>query len=199
MGTHFYQTHPDFLKVFIGDRRFRFVLQPSGVFHPKIYLFENNRNDSACVIGSPNFTDAAFRSNVEVAVHFDSTSPGSDQNYKILRRVIDDHWNKGNALTKELLDPYQLVWDRKRQLLGKLAGTYGGKRGKPIVTVEVLKLTWLEFVSRAKNEQNHALGKRIEVLRAARTHFQDRKRFADMGKAERRQIAGLAGKEQGVD
>jgi hypothetical protein len=45
VGTHFYQTHPDFLKEFVDDPRARVVLQPSGVFHPKLYFFENSRED----------------------------------------------------------------------------------------------------------------------------------------------------------
>src|ERR1700690_2163102 len=71
VGTHFYQTHPDFLKLFVDDPNVRIVLQPSGVFHPKIYLFENSRDDWACILGSPNFSRAAFSVNAEVAVYFD--------------------------------------------------------------------------------------------------------------------------------
>ena len=33
IGTHFYQTHPDVLDQFIGDKSIRFVVQPQGVFH----------------------------------------------------------------------------------------------------------------------------------------------------------------------
>ena len=65
VGTHFYQTHPDFLQAFMDHPEARFVLQPSGVFHPKIYLFENDPDDWACIVGSPNFTRAAFSENME--------------------------------------------------------------------------------------------------------------------------------------
>jgi len=199
VGTHFYQTHPDFLKVFVDDPKVRVVLQPSGVFHPKIYLFENSRDDWACIIGSPNFSGAAFSVNAEVAMHFDSTASESGVNYDVLRKVIDEHWEKGKPLTKELLDPYRSIWKRKAQLLDQLAGTYGGKAGKPIVSVEVLRLNWLEFVSRVRSEKHHALDMRIGVLRGVRTYFEGKKHLADLGKAERRRIAGLAGNDEGVD
>ena len=39
IGTHIYQTHPDVLENFIGCDKVRFILQPQGVFHPKVYLF----------------------------------------------------------------------------------------------------------------------------------------------------------------
>jgi HKD family nuclease len=199
VGTHFYQTHPDFLNAFVGDARVRVVLQPSGVFHPKIYLFENSRNEWACIVGSPNFTGAAFSSNVEVATYFDSASPKSHVNYDVLRRVIDDHWGNGKPIGEEMLGPYRSIWNRKTKLLGVLAGTYGGKGGKPIVSVELLKLSWPEFVSRVKAEQNHPLSERLDVLRAARTYFTDKDHLSNLSRDERRQIAGLPGKVQGVD
>jgi HKD family nuclease len=199
VGTHFYQTHPDFLEVFVDDAKVHVVLQPSGVFHPKIYLFENSRDDWACIIGSPNFTGAAFSANVEVALHFDNTVSGANMDYDALRKVIDEHWGNGKPLTKELLDTYRSIWNRKAQLLGQLAGTYGGKPGKPIVSVAVLKLKWSEFVSRVKSEKHHALGMRIDVLRGVRAYFRSTKHLADLGKDERRRIAGLVGQDQGVD
>jgi HKD family nuclease len=118
VGTHFYQTHPDFLMAFLDDPDFRVVLQPSGVFHPKVYLFENNRDDWACVIGSPNFTGAAFSVNAEVAMRFDSTESGANLNYEAIRKVIDEHSEKGKPLTKELLDSCRSIWKQKAPLLG---------------------------------------------------------------------------------
>ena len=41
VGVHFYQTHPDFIAEFLDHDAVRFVMNPSGVFHPKLYLFEN--------------------------------------------------------------------------------------------------------------------------------------------------------------
>ena len=40
VGIHFYQTDPKFIDHFRNDSRLTFVKQPNGVFHPKIYLFE---------------------------------------------------------------------------------------------------------------------------------------------------------------
>src|SRR5947207_567278 len=43
IGTHFYQTHPDVLDAFQGAPNVRFVLQPTGVFHPKLYVFWDDK------------------------------------------------------------------------------------------------------------------------------------------------------------
>jgi HKD family nuclease len=199
VGTHFYQTHPDFLNVFVDDPKVHVVPFTSGVFHPKIYLFENSRDDWACMIGSPNFTGAAFSGNVEVAVYMDSSVSESNVDYETLRRVIDEHWGRATPLTREFLETYRSIWNRKVQLLGNLSGTYGGNAGKPIVSVGLLKLSWPGFVDRVRNEKQHTLGMRISVLRGVRTYFQAKKHLTEMGKDERRRIAGLAGEDQGVD
>jgi len=69
VGTHFYQTHPDFIEEFIESESVNFILNPSGIFHPKFYLFENSEKDWECLIGSANFTKSALSKNSEVVVH----------------------------------------------------------------------------------------------------------------------------------
>src|SRR5262252_422209 len=71
IGTHFYQTHPDVLDELANEARVHFVLRPDGVFHPKLYLFENGPNGWACVCGSANFTRGASADNLEAAVLID--------------------------------------------------------------------------------------------------------------------------------
>ncbi len=130
VGTHFYQTHPDFLEVFVGDPKVHVVLQPSGVFHPKVYLFENSRDDWACVIGSPNFTGAAFSSNAEVAAYFDSAASGPNVDYVRSssgdRRALGQRRTAHQGVTRPLpvdLEPQEtstrsarwVLWRKRRQ------------------------------------------------------------------------------------
>ena len=57
IGTHFYQTHPDVLDAFVGSDTTRFMLQPAGVFHPKVYCFHDSAGkEFEIIIGSANFT-----------------------------------------------------------------------------------------------------------------------------------------------
>lgn len=193
VGTHFYQTHPDFLEAFIDHPAARFVRQPTGVFHPKIYLFENSRDDWACIVGSPNFTSAAFSSNVEAAVYFDSTSQGARGKYDTLRSAIKEQWRKGEKLSREQLRRYRWIWSRQAPRLQSLAGAYGGStRGKALVHVELCGLSWPQFVTRVRSEKHHSLADRLKVLAAVRQYFADNNRFAEMGLEERRRVAGVA-------
>jgi HKD family nuclease len=65
IGTHFYQTHPDVLDRFVDSQVVKFIRQPSGVFHPKIYLF-SNRDAWDALVGSANLTGGALGENTEV-------------------------------------------------------------------------------------------------------------------------------------
>ncbi len=74
VGTHFYQTHPAFIEKFCTNSKARFVLNPDGIFHPKVYLFEKTGGQWECVIGSANFTQAGLEKNNEID---DKPRPGS--------------------------------------------------------------------------------------------------------------------------
>ncbi len=67
VGLHFYQTHPDFIQVFIKHKHkgVRFIKQTEGTFHPKLYLFLDDDGHWEMLVGSPNFTQPAFTLNTE--------------------------------------------------------------------------------------------------------------------------------------
>lgn len=45
-------------------------MRTDGVFHPKVYLFKNTKNDWCVLTGSSNFTSGGFDVNEEVNVSF---------------------------------------------------------------------------------------------------------------------------------
>jgi len=67
IGTHFYQSDPDVLDQFVGSRKVKFMLQPDGVFHPKVYLFWSI-DAWEVIVGSPNLTVGALTKNSELSV-----------------------------------------------------------------------------------------------------------------------------------
>jgi HKD family nuclease len=66
VGTHFYQTHPQFLETFFKHPNVRCIFKPDGVFHPKVYLFFRGAGEWECLIGSPNFTQGGCDLNDEM-------------------------------------------------------------------------------------------------------------------------------------
>jgi HKD family nuclease len=203
VGTHFYQTHPDFLEAFIDDPKARFVLCPDGVFHPKIYLFENSPSDWACFIGSPNFTDAAFSKNVETVFHIEHNNTEgttSTHLYVAFDKLLNDHWVRGKPVTASQLDHYRSVWKRKQHLRNLLEGNYGGNGSKPISAVKILGADWPEYVKRVKNGDKGApLQERIQLLRRVRQLFEIKEHLSNLSKDDRQRVAGIVGERDGVD
>lgn len=193
VGTHFYQTHPDFLDALVGHDGVRIVLQPSGVFHPKVYLFERGPSEWACVLGSNNFTGAALSTNVEAAVYFDHESANAREQYKQLRGWLDQQWDVGTPLESDSVERYRSLWKRQARRLNKLSGTYGeSTKGKPPPVVELFSLSWEQFAKRVEEEDHHGLGQRLKVLAEARKRFRNYGSFSKMSDEKRRDIAGYA-------
>src|SRR5437762_5803894 len=93
VGTHFHQTSPAFIQELRAHSRVKFILQPSGVFHPKVYLFRSG-SEWAAVVGSANFTDAAFTTNEEAAVLLASAQGDSPAEFERLLRLVDNYWHQ---------------------------------------------------------------------------------------------------------
>jgi len=98
VGTHFYQTHPDFIEKFIDSDSVKFILKPNGVYHPKVYLFENDIKNWECLIGSANFTQSALTINDEIVIHITSNDIDSINVYKAISDSIEKYWKRAEAI-----------------------------------------------------------------------------------------------------
>jgi phosphatidylserine/phosphatidylglycerophosphate/cardiolipin synthase-like enzyme len=114
IGTHFYQTPPDFLANFEGSEAVRAV-PPQGIagtFHPKTYLFVSAER-SAALIGSANFTRAAMESNVEACCLIEGES--SESFFHKLRHFIEEEcWRNAKSIDKDFLRDYRIQYEAKK-------------------------------------------------------------------------------------
>lgn len=86
----------------------------SRTFHPKIYLFSNEEQQQALlIIGSSNWTDSAFRSNVEanVVLKLDLSKKGDADQYSILQKHFLNDWSENpgsfaRKLSTQLLESF---------------------------------------------------------------------------------------------
>jgi PLD-like domain len=69
------------------------------LFHPKLYVFRRGDEDRALIIGSSNFTRAAFESNEELDVLLEGKIAGTQ--FDSLRQRINDWFSSGTCLTKQ--------------------------------------------------------------------------------------------------
>lgn len=192
IGTHFYQTAPEFIEKFAKDKRVRFVTDHSGVFHPKLYLFECKEGGWACIVGSANFTAGGFGHNQEVCLLVTDADDPRGAIMKNARASIDGYWEDAIPGAKIDLDRYREMRKRLARPLAQAAGQFGtSKPGRSVEDIEVLNLGWAEFLSKIRSDKHHALDRRLKVLGASRRLFQQYGAFADMPVADRQSIAGF--------
>jgi HKD family nuclease len=196
VGIHFYQTHPDFIGTFLDRANVHFVMDLSGVFHPKLYLFEHDGGGWDCITGSPNFTKAAFESNAEVGVHFNHHDSGSVATYNELDLALNDFFSRGKPVNAAWLAAYRPVWQRQQKRLGSLSGTYEPPNGKPKVkhsplNVPLFIAQWPEYFDSVKDDRKHSTEGRLAILEEARRLFTAHKHFHQMNDDARRGIAGI--------
>ncbi|WP_084332415.1 phospholipase D family protein [Marinobacterium jannaschii] len=190
VGTHFYQTSPDVLDEFSCADNFRFFLQPNGVFHPKVYLFESVDNWDI-LIGSANFTNGAFAENTELLVHISSMD--TDDNIKSeVENTILDYWKKANVVTQEEARSYRELSKIQKPFLQRLSGDYSSSGvGKAPIYTDVMKMSWETFLEKVKADPYHGFSERCDLLTEVNNCFKKHSSFSEMGLGVRKTIAGL--------
>lgn len=190
IGTHFYQTHPDVLDEFIGFKKCHFVLQPQGVFHPKVYLFWS-KTSWDLLIGSANLTKGALSKNAELLLHV--TNKDSDEALRSqAEKIIADYWEQGEIVTNREAIRYRGLWKSQQNSLRRVSGQYGssGKSKAPVHT-EIMSMSWAEFYKKVQADPYHGFQERCELLDLVSEEFSTHDSFSDMALGVRKTIAGL--------
>lgn len=191
IGTHFYQTHPDVLDTFQGKANVRFVLQPNGVFHPKLYLFHSDDQWEA-LIGSANLTSGALSTNSESMLLFGGSEEGSTTLRDEIVSLIDRYWQMAKPIKKSEAAAYREVWNRKQPALRRLTGQYGSSGiAKPLTASSVMSMAWDRYFNKVRADPHHGCEKRCELLATVRRGFSEHRTFALMDLPLRKTIAGL--------
>lgn len=197
IGTHFYQTHPDVLDRFIGSRKVKFMLQPDGVFHPKVYLFWSS-DAWEVVIGSPNLTVGALTKNSELSVLITGPDGRSAMKQEIAD-IISQYWSEARTIQQSEADSYRKLWKIKVPELKKVADIYGNKATtKPAVRSKVMSMEWDDYLVEVKKDTYHGFKERLALINEIRQYFQTHIHFNDMDLEVRKGIAGLPSKVKAV-
>lgn len=196
VGIHFYQTDPEFIQSFLGQENVRFILQPQGTFHPKIYLFENSSSDWCAMLGSSNYTSAAFTSNVEAIVVLSSKTEDRAV-YEQISAAINHWFEQGECLSESDLENYRRICQRRKNLINKISDQFDEKQSEQaLIRHPLLNLSWQQYVDQIVQEDlHHSTQMRLEVLEKACSYFQQYNRFISMPYELRRCIAGY-GRDQ---
>lgn len=192
IGTHFYQTHPDVLDVFTHSETVKFMLQPSGVFHPKIYAFWDAKGFEV-LIGSANLTKGALNTNAEVTTlisHEDSPTIKDE-----LLKVIEGYWFAAKTVDMAESDRYRNIWAAKQPELLKIVDQYGETPPtRSAVESKVMGMDWPTFLAEIQQDKTHGFDDRLDLLAKVQHAFASKPCFKDIDPQTRRAIAGLPNK-----
>ena len=196
VGIHFYQTHPDFIEAFLNNKKVRFIQQPEGTFHPKLYLFTDKTNKWELIIGSANFTTEAFSRNTEASLLITHKDSNSTDTYNNAIKLVDQTFSDGKTFNKTDLDKYRTTWKNHRQKIKSLSGQYGSKKRKPkpIHEVPMMSRSWGEFMNEVRNDPTHGLDRRLRVIEIAQELFENVNHFNELTEDQRKFIAGIPNK-----
>lgn len=190
IGTHFYQTSPDVLDEFIGFKKCHFVLQPQGVFHPKVYLFWS-KSSWDLLIGSANLTNGALTKNTELLLHV--SDKDSDEKLRAqAENIIAGYWKQGEPVTGREAQRYRDLWKLQQRSLRRISGKYSASsKGKAPVHTEIMPMSWSVFFKKVQADPYHGFKQRCELLDLVRKAFSTHPSFSDMELGTRKTIAGL--------
>jgi hypothetical protein len=190
IGTHFYQTDPDVLDEFVGSTAVKFVLQPQGVFHPKVFAFWDATSWEV-LIGSANLTAGAITQNTELCTlvtHLDGTPDLLGEVLEIIRA----YGTTARTITQLDTDNYRRIWTLKVKVRDKLEGKFGGiPPTKPELDSQVMTMDWATFYAAIQTDKIHGFEERLDMLEKVAHEFAKAQHFNDIPFQERLGIAGL--------
>jgi hypothetical protein len=191
VGTHFHQTHPEFIASFRKHKHLRFILEADELFHPKVFLFESGDGRWDCIIGSANFTAGGFMQNHEVCIAFGQDDVSAAETRKQCDELLNSYWQLGRTISESELDIYRETWARYKRYLNRASGRFGsGRVHKVVEEVELLQLSWDEFASKVRKDDAHSTDQSTRLLKEAAKLFNSHNSFAEMSDVERAGIAG---------
>jgi len=139
-------------------------------------LFYNNDKDWELLIGSANFTNAAFSINTEATSLIGCTDINSKQILSDIFTLIDETWALAKTFDRIELENYKIAWKNFRPKINSLSGRFGIpsnklEKSKPLHLVDVATMKWDVFMQKVSNDKFHSLDSRIKVIQISKTLF----------------------------
>jgi len=187
IGMDGYITNPNVLSDFVKNKKVKFIVSETGVFHPKIYLFKTN-DDWDLLIGSANMTSGGFGNNTEVMIHVSSTD-SKKKVYKNSRSIIDQYWVEAETMTSVKVENYLGLYNTHRLKNPQLRRKQ--KNNTAYVNTSILPMSWEEFYKQTTAVKKHTIEHRFNLLDTVSQSFTSNSSMSDMSQEERRMIAGL--------
>lgn len=203
IGTQFAQTEPWVLSALDEvPGRLRVSISSDGTFHPKVILGTKGREVRA-LLGSANFTTAAYTTNAEVSVLLDGQS--HDPQFQHLQAWIQEQFDDSEQLDPDWLVAYTKVWEteRRRKVVVPRAKL-------ELTSLSSLAMSWDDYYAtiRAQEKRKLSSGTVLQVngpypsyeveLDRAGAIFKGGKPFADLPDDQRKMLIGVGPRSSGL-
>jgi len=188
IGIHFYQTHPDFIERFYKKKNIKFIMKPSGIFHPKLYLFENDKSEWAVIIGSHNFTNSAFSSNSEASVLITSEDKGSEEIKNDIDEYLNTLWKQAVKLKQGDVIDYKELYRKQKPAIVSVSSKVKSAKSSGKLSLDIINMDWDEYFYKVKENE---LEPRVRLLDKANSLFKQYATYREMTENERKGIAGI--------
>lgn len=173
------------------------------MFHPKIYLFERDGGRWDCIVGSANFTGAAFNVNAEAAMLISEQDDDAGRTYADLVALLDGYREQSAAIGRDYLEAYRAARERQLPRLERVQGTYSTatpvrKPPRSPLDVPMFRESWPEYAAAIQRDAGTKLQSRLDVLARAEELFREHGSFALIPQQGRAGIAGFR-RDPGLD
>lgn len=165
-------------------------------FHPKIYLFYNDKKEYTAVIGSANLTCGGMYHNDECAVLF--TEQDNSKMFSRLKKQLKHYFEHAKPITDTLLDEYSILIDNisiKNEEIKKMMIS----ANKIIDETPYINLTWEDI---SKFILEYDFESRKEMLNDIQEIFlnmhKNKYNFEDLDIDSRRMIIGNGKKDDNI-
>lgn len=186
IGIHFYQTDPVVIERLQKHKNVKFILQPNGTFHPKVYLFWNDENDWQAIIGSANLTNGAMTHNTELCVLMNHKDK---KDFNKLQKIIYNY--EGVNMSDEALEKYKNLWHSKKDNLAKLTASAGSSTTSTLLDSIIMSSTWADYYQQIQKGASEGFNIRINLLDEIQCLFSSKTHFNQLDENSRRIIAGI--------
>lgn len=203
VGTAFAQTEPSaLLALNRKENCLRLKINSTGTFHPKVILGRRGAKRRA-LVGSANFTTAAYTSNTELTVLLEGSA--QEEGFSEIESFIQTTWESGIALNDEWLAAYTLTWLAAKQEKIVVPGAK-----LEVASIKDLDISWSKFVEVIRNQEGRQLsdGFLIRVTGSAPSYFEELRlvqaalrrepRFENLPKDERDLMMGIGKASSGL-
>lgn len=194
IGTSFARTEPAAIVALDAKPDcLKLIIKSDGTFHPKV-IFGRKGDQRRAIVGSANFTGAAFTTNTELSIEIDGSK--ADDQMRLIQKFIDERWQDGEILDYDWLVDYKALWERERNRKVRVPGA-----PLEITSLTSLEMTWPEYVELIQKQEGR-LTKNFKIKVAAATGsyfweigtaakmFRKTSRFSDLSVDDRTFLMG---------